>query len=308
MAGTALDEVVDALITEHQRLCSPPRGGRDGDHAWDEPDRGPGHGRRCPRGPRHRGRRPRCPYPGRGGVVHSPPPTWRSAGPSRSARRGLRVSPPTSPAHRRRAGGADHRRLGVLGAALRALARDLGAASRHRNPGRGGTRAQAGRPGPHRRSRHRSGCILVALLTEWRTLRCRPRPVARRARNRADECRPQRRRRPCRLRRRRLGRVARRTVRPRGGEHRLHRQRRRRWPVRGGARPRSRLALDGGPDGLAAYRTILAQVPPLLVPGGHLLVEIGYDQEAALRQLAADHGLRAEVRRRPRRAPRVVVP
>ncbi len=68
-----------------------------------------------------------------------------------------------------------------------------------------------------------------------------------------------------------------------------------------------RLALDGGPDGLAAYRTILAQVPPLLVPGGHLLVEIGYDQEAALRQLAADHGLRAEVRRDLAGHPRVVV-
>lgn len=68
-----------------------------------------------------------------------------------------------------------------------------------------------------------------------------------------------------------------------------------------------RLALDGGADGLDAYRTILAQVPPLLAPGGHLLVEIGYDQEAALRGLAAAHNLRAEVRRDLAGHPRVVV-
>ncbi len=68
-----------------------------------------------------------------------------------------------------------------------------------------------------------------------------------------------------------------------------------------------RLALDGGPDGLDAYRIILAQVPPLLRPGGHLLVEIGYDQEAALRGLATVHGLGAEVRRDLAGHPRVVV-
>lgn len=44
------------------------------------------------------------------------------------------------------------------------------------------------------------------------------------------------------------------------------------------------LALDGGPDGLAAYRAILADAPRLLRPGGHLLLEVGYDQaEAVLR-------------------------
>jgi release factor glutamine methyltransferase len=68
-----------------------------------------------------------------------------------------------------------------------------------------------------------------------------------------------------------------------------------------------RLALDGGPDGLDAYRAILAQVPPLLAPGGHLLVEIGYDQEEALRRLAAAHGLSAQVRRDLAGHPRVVV-
>ena len=68
-----------------------------------------------------------------------------------------------------------------------------------------------------------------------------------------------------------------------------------------------RLALDGGPDGLDAYRAILAQVPPLLAPGGHLVVEIGYDQEAALCGLAAAHGLTSEVRRDLAGHPRVVV-
>jgi release factor glutamine methyltransferase len=67
-----------------------------------------------------------------------------------------------------------------------------------------------------------------------------------------------------------------------------------------------RLALDGGPDGLDAYRTILAQVPPLLAPGGHLLVEIGYDQEEPLCRLAAAHGLAAQVRRDLAGHPRVV--
>ncbi|MET7243773.1 peptide chain release factor N(5)-glutamine methyltransferase [Methylobacterium sp. EM32] len=67
-----------------------------------------------------------------------------------------------------------------------------------------------------------------------------------------------------------------------------------------------RLALDGGPDGLDAYRTILAQVPRLLGPGGHLLVEIGYDQEEPLRRLAATHGLSPQVRRDLAGHPRVV--
>ncbi len=68
-----------------------------------------------------------------------------------------------------------------------------------------------------------------------------------------------------------------------------------------------RLALDGGPDGLDAYRTILAQVPRLLAPGGHLLVEIGYDQEEALRRLADAQDLSTQVRRDLASHPRVVV-
>ena len=40
-----------------------------------------------------------------------------------------------------------------------------------------------------------------------------------------------------------------------------------------------RLALDGGADGLDCYRTIAGQVPRLLKPGGHLVVELGMGQE-----------------------------
>lgn len=52
-----------------------------------------------------------------------------------------------------------------------------------------------------------------------------------------------------------------------------------------------RLALDGGPDGLAPYRILLGEAERLLVPGGLLAVEIGFDQAEALRSLAAIHAL-----------------
>ena len=39
-----------------------------------------------------------------------------------------------------------------------------------------------------------------------------------------------------------------------------------------------RCALDGGPDGLDAYRQICHAAPDYLEAGGHLLLEIGYDQ------------------------------
>ena len=49
-----------------------------------------------------------------------------------------------------------------------------------------------------------------------------------------------------------------------------------------------RLALDGGPDGLAFYRRIANGVVPFLKPGGSLLLEIGYTQDAAVRGLLAE--------------------
>lgn len=50
-------------------------------------------------------------------------------------------------------------------------------------------------------------------------------------------------------------------------------------------------ALDGGPDGLAAYRAIVAVAPRLLRPAGHLVVEIGAGQQAAVTELFAANGL-----------------
>jgi release factor glutamine methyltransferase len=48
-----------------------------------------------------------------------------------------------------------------------------------------------------------------------------------------------------------------------------------------------RLALDGGPDGLAFYRRIAADAGRFLKPGGVLLAEIGWTQEPAVRELFA---------------------
>ncbi len=52
-----------------------------------------------------------------------------------------------------------------------------------------------------------------------------------------------------------------------------------------------RLALDGGPDGLAPYRIIAAEAAHYLTPNGQVLVEIGYDQGAAVTALFTAAGL-----------------
>ena len=54
------------------------------------------------------------------------------------------------------------------------------------------------------------------------------------------------------------------------------------------------VALDGGDDGLDAYRRILDGVcaGPLLAAGGSLVVEIGFDQAEAVRALAHARGFR----------------
>jgi release factor glutamine methyltransferase len=53
--------------------------------------------------------------------------------------------------------------------------------------------------------------------------------------------------------------------------------------------PRS--ALDGGPDGLDAYRTLLPLLPRLLREGGTAVLELGAGQDAAVGALAAAAGL-----------------
>src|SRR5262249_44159009 len=50
-------------------------------------------------------------------------------------------------------------------------------------------------------------------------------------------------------------------------------------------------ALDGGPDGLAAYRAIAADAVRLLAPGAPLILEIGAGQAAAVTGLLAAAGL-----------------
>ena len=57
-------------------------------------------------------------------------------------------------------------------------------------------------------------------------------------------------------------------------------------------------ALDGGADGLTAYRAIIAQLPGLLAPRGLAVLELGQGQGVAVMALAAAAGLvRSETRR-----------
>ena len=54
-----------------------------------------------------------------------------------------------------------------------------------------------------------------------------------------------------------------------------------------------RLALDGGPDGLDAYRELAPQILRVLAPGGRFAVEIGPDQAGAVETLFHDAGAEA---------------
>lgn len=51
------------------------------------------------------------------------------------------------------------------------------------------------------------------------------------------------------------------------------------------------LALDGGPDGLQAYRDLAPEIARILKPGGTFAVEIGWDQGAAVKALFEAAGL-----------------
>jgi release factor glutamine methyltransferase len=51
-----------------------------------------------------------------------------------------------------------------------------------------------------------------------------------------------------------------------------------------------RLALDGGADGLDAYRLLAPEILRVLKPGGVFAVEIGYDQSKAVEALFGDAG------------------
>ena len=58
------------------------------------------------------------------------------------------------------------------------------------------------------------------------------------------------------------------------------------------------LALDGGTDGLDAYRAIVARLPALLAPEGFAVLELGIGQAAEVAALAVAAGLAVEQTRR----------
>lgn len=51
-----------------------------------------------------------------------------------------------------------------------------------------------------------------------------------------------------------------------------------------------RLALDGGRDGLSSFRTLAREMPRLLAPRGHLVIELGAGQSAAVASLFRNGG------------------
>jgi release factor glutamine methyltransferase len=51
-----------------------------------------------------------------------------------------------------------------------------------------------------------------------------------------------------------------------------------------------RVALEGGPDGLAHYRRLAPEILRVLKPGGRFAVEIGYDQKAPVEALFGEAG------------------
>ena len=59
-----------------------------------------------------------------------------------------------------------------------------------------------------------------------------------------------------------------------------------------------RIALDGGADGLDAYRAIAGETRRLLAPGGRLIVELGLGQEPAVAALLTNASLRVSEARK----------
>lgn len=66
-------------------------------------------------------------------------------------------------------------------------------------------------------------------------------------------------------------------------------------------------ALDGGADGLDAYRAILADLPRLLAPGGVAVLELGIGQDTAVPDLAVAAGFHPELCRDLAGIPRALV-
>lgn len=57
------------------------------------------------------------------------------------------------------------------------------------------------------------------------------------------------------------------------------------------------LALDGGADGLDAYRVIIADLPRVLAPGGAAFFEVGYDQHESVSALLKEAGFDVRLHR-----------
>ena len=57
------------------------------------------------------------------------------------------------------------------------------------------------------------------------------------------------------------------------------------------------IALSAGPDGLAAYRAMIPDCARLLAPGGHVVLEIGQGQGAAVAAILSSRGLEVIERR-----------
>lgn len=62
------------------------------------------------------------------------------------------------------------------------------------------------------------------------------------------------------------------------------------------ARFEPRSALDGGPDGLAAYRELLPEISHLLRPNGIAVLELGQGQAGPVGELARQAGMVVEIR------------
>jgi len=68
------------------------------------------------------------------------------------------------------------------------------------------------------------------------------------------------------------------------------------------------VALSPGPDGLRIIRRLLEESPAFLKPGGHLLMEIGFDQGEAVTALVDESAWRLlEIRPDLQSIPRIVV-
>jgi release factor glutamine methyltransferase len=66
-------------------------------------------------------------------------------------------------------------------------------------------------------------------------------------------------------------------------------------------------ALDGGPDGLAAYRHVLPEMVRLLNPRGTAVLEVGAGQAGTAAELARKVGLASEARCDLAGTPRTIV-